>query len=669
MLINKSQLFRQDADEKLVELYLQNATVIDTYTLFDKDIQIGTSKWWMEWLQKTISAATLQKVIDSTMEKGHLTSTPLFVYDNLTNDERERFYKRVLGLHDGQSINLASLHPHVAEHIANGATSEAYSALIDDLNNVSGTGINSGDTPWEKLYRLIAKLPMTERMEEDFHALTWQLRQILRTEKTTPAIQSQTILNITNDLFYERLWENGSADIVRDVHDDFLNEMNIERLSSTSPFALERLYSNYLMYLSKALVNPKVDNGTRARMFDDLLSEKYGKVRNTLLASMLRSNLLPDRCIHRVVELACNTFPDGHEARSFLTAGQQEEMTIFLKDERLHENERMQLMRYCQSISPAYKFSSDADHDGLKFEIASALDKYTDGLFGASQNEIAAIFNSDDYTAISKKKECLTKYDNQLSALINSGLLEDSAMDHLVSVLVQSRVPSIIAMMAKNKNLPASSLMTAHEVSKKFSTEKMTEYGFISAMTALLTVYLNQHTPPAPIIRENIMRFIGGPELGAHHFGKSSFNLDTPTSMYSLIATMEYQSGDAFKMLDALFQRKLKKDDAEAVVNLAMTREIYPAILKGDDLELTKTANLLALAVQNCQIDEFDIKLLARINNPAQFHELANELLSNPDFSQRHLQASEMLMAEVLKRKVDSCSVPTMGIHRQRTAL
>ena len=669
MLINKSQLFRQDTDEKLVELYLQDATAIDTHTLFDKDIKMGTTKWWMEWLQKTISAATLQKVIDSTMEKGPLTSTPLFVYDNLTNDERERFYKRALGLHDGQSINLASLHPHVAEHIANGAISEAYNALVDDLNNASGTSINSGDTPWETLYRLIAKLPMTERMEEDFHALTWQLRQILRTEKTLPAIQSQNILNITSDLFYEKLWENGSADIVRDVHDDFLNEMNIEKSNGASPFDLERLYRNYLMYLSKALVNPKIDNGTRARMLDDLLSEKYGKVRNATLASMLRSTLLPDSHIHRVVELACNTFPDGNEASSFLTAGQQEEMSIFLKDERLHERERRQLMRYCQSISPTYELSPDADRDGLKSEIASALDKYTDGLFSASKNEIAAIFNGDNYTAISKKKECLSKYCNQLSALINGGLLEDSVMDHLVSILVQSRVPSVIAMMAKNKNLPASSLMIAHEISKNFSTEKMSVHNFTSVMTALLTVYLNQHTPPAAIIKDNIMRFIGGPDLGAYHFGKSSFNLDTPTTMYSLIATMEYQSGDAFKMLDALSQGKLKPDDAEVVVNLAMTREIYPAILKGDDLDLTKTANLLALAVQHCQIDEFDIKLLARINNPAQFDELANKLLSDPDFSQLHLQASEMLMAEVLKRKVDSCSVPTMGIHRQRTVL
>lgn len=670
MLINKPQLFSANADKDLVELCLNDMPVLNTSALFGKNIALATTDWWDEWLNKSLPKETLQKIIRSAMEKkDNLPSTARFIYRNLTDDDKELFYKRALGLHEQQSINLASLNPRVAEHIANGDILEAHRTLIDDLNIVSSAGINGGDTPWEKLHRLIIRMPMTERMENDFHALILQSRRILLSENIPLSKQSQTVNNITNELFYEKIWENGSTNIVREVHSEFVDELRIKKTNGTPPADLKSIYCEYFCYLCKALVNPNTDSQTRAAMLDDLLSVEYGEVGNATLISIMKSTLLPDSHIHRVAHLACNKFPDGNEARHLLTEGQKEHMAIFLKDERLHERERKQLMRYCQPISPVYAFSPDAGRDGLNAEIANALDKCTDGLFGSSQNEIAAIFNGNDTTMIAKKKGCLTKHANQLSTLINSGLLDDEAMDRLANIFVQSRVPSVIAMMAKNKNLPASSLLIAHEASKSFPAERMSEYNIISVMTSLLTVYLNQHTPPAHIIRENIMTYMGGNMLRAHDFGGSAFNLNTPTSMHSLIATMEYQPGDAFTMLGMLLQGEPKKDDIEVMVNLAMTREIYPAILKGDKLDLVKVADLLALAVQNCQLDEFDVKLLARISNSAQFLALANQLLSNPDFSLHHQQANETLMAEVLKRKVDSCSVQAMGIHRQRTVL
>lgn len=671
MLINKPQLFSANADKDLVELYLNDMPVLNTSALFGKNIALATTDWWDEWLNKSLPKETLQKIIRSAMEKkDNLPSTARLIYRNLTDDDKELFYKRALGLHEQQSINLASLNPRVAEHIANGDILEAHRTLIDDLNIVSSAGINGGDTPWEKLHRLIIRMPMTERMEEDFHALILQSRRILLSENVPPSKQSQTVRNITNELFYERLWENGSADTVREIHSEFVDEMCVNKKNGTHSANLNDIYREYFLYLCKALANPNTHSQTRTAMLDDLLSEKYGEVSNTTLISIMKSALLPDSHIHRVVCLACNKFPDGNEALHFLTAGQKEQMTIFLKDERLHERERKQLMRYCKPTSPGRAFLPDVGGKGLNSdEIIMALDKCTHGLFSSSQEDIASIFNGDDLSMIAKTKGSLFKYTVELSALFNSGLLDDAAMEHLTGIFVQSRIPSIINMMAENKNLPTSSLIVAHEISKGFSTERMSEHNLIASMVSLLTVYLKQHTPPTHILREIVFKYIGNGTLGADHFGSYKFNANTPISMSSLIAAMDYQPGDAFAMLDTLLQGEPEKDNTEILVNLAMTREIYPAILKGGELDLTKTAGLLALAVNNCQIDEFDVKMLARINNPAQFDELANELLSNPDFSQHHPQANEMLVAEVLKRKADLCTVPTMGIGRQRTVL
>lgn len=687
MLINKCKLFSDGSNQDLVKLYLDNVATLDLAALADIGDTKVTSSWWCDLLQKTVTNESLQQLAHAALDKGKTARyTNKFIYQNMTDEDRGRLYKRSIGLRDDQSFCLKDIFPQVAIHVADGEQEKAHAALLLALDD----NLNKGGEKWMELDWTISRLqPVPLSIQDDLHQLVLQLRQMLRAGHQQSYIQTRSMREIISGSHYAMLWENGSTDTVQLLHDEYLTSASQDP-SQTDTLIFDK---GYLDRVLMGIKNKNLDQTFRSKLFDALLGGKFGQADGYKVLPLLKSDLLPDEHFHQMVDYITTRKASGDDTILNISLGEQDSLLEFLKDERLLPEEIAELLKlskvmmhdYISFPNGVYKHARDLTPDELK----KKLNAYTSKLFAVKTDlEITALLCEGNEDLRNERKGSLARHRQPLRALLKNEVLSSTQLEQLTKIFIHSGLNAVISLLEANKNLPASILRQINEIAKAWPKDEMGDHDFKCAHLALIGISLSQQFPPADIIKKQILDYSGGDMLAAHDFGSWDRTAFIPTSMHALIAAMDYQPGDAFELLDTLLAKRpdwglpvdgqsnpeadasrAKMGLVEVLVNLAMTREIYPAILNGNDLDLNRTSNLLALAVRDCKIEMFDINLLSRMRNSDQFQVLANQLLTNPAFIQNHQQAYEGLIAGVLTRKANECGATTLEIGRKRTML
>lgn len=687
MLINKCKLFSDGSNQDLVKLYLDNVATLDLAALADVGDTKVTNSWWCDLLQKTVTNESLQQLAHAAIDKGKAARyTNKFIYQNMTDEDRGRLYKRAIGLRDDQSFCLKDIFPQVAIHVADGEPEKAHAALLQALDD----NLNKGGEKWMELDWTISRLqPVPLSIQDDLHQLVLQLRQMLRAGHHQSYIQTRSMVEIISGSHYAMLLQNGSADIVISLHDEYLAS------AAQNPSETEQLIFNegYLNLASIALKNTNLPKDFRAQLLDALLGGKFGEIKGYKLTPILKSELLPDEYVHQVVDYVSSNKNSRADVKMNLSMAEQRSLSEFLNDKRLSSKEVAQLIKakkitmhdYISFPKGEYKHACSLTPE----EIKRKLNAYTSKMFGVkTELEMTALLCEGDENLRNERKVSIARHRQPLAAIMKSEVLSDTQLEQLAKIFIHTSIHSVISLLVENKNLPASVVTKINEIAKGWSRDEIGQHNFADAHLALIGVNLSQQTLPSNIIKNQILDYLGGDMLSANKFEASERTGFIPTSMHALIAAMDYQPGDAFELLDTLLAKRpdwglpvdgqsnpeadasrAKMGLVEVLVNLAMTREIYPAILNGNDLDLNRTSNLLALAVRDCKIDGFDTHLLCRIRNRDQLKVLTDQLLNTPDFMQNHQQAYEGLIAGVLARKASDCAATTLEIGRKRTML
>lgn len=689
MLINKSQLFSAGGNQELVALYLEQLNEVDVEidinALADREpskIISDADDWWNEILQRKVSPASLQQLKDAAVMKGGIY-TAKWLYDSLTDNEQGEIYRLIFGIGGDTPFSLEHVLPNLADQLSRAAEAD-HDQIVTDWIDGSGS-------EWFliTLEVLIENQPIPKCIEADIHQLLMTIRSSLVAcyensgEAFYTSSKQQKELFI-DGMFNSLLWTHGSEDIVKTLNDEYLSQ---------KAFLDGSFNGGYIDRILLGIKNKNISHELRAQFLDVLLSDAHGNAERRKVFHILDGDILPDDYIHRVVQYVCNKRNDDDFVALILTPQGRDSLIKFMEDPRLDANHINDLKKLQPQIRHNLILQSDNKYKHAKQlteqEVINELSKLG---FGIKSHDSCADFdehlNAFFYEGEQNVLHELNKSKQTLAALINNSVMSDTQVAFMANLFISNKQSDLLSILIRGGDLPKYSLDEIDRGAMLLLGSELDESFIQNCIHIIYQIYLNQNQIPQDIIRRHIDLQLGATKLKKDAFGKWSADECPPVSMNSFIAALDYQQGDAFALLELLLQKRPEWDLAhyssrsqeddwkcaeaglvEVLVKLAMTREVYPAILSGNDLDTNKAATVLALAVRDSKIDEFDIDLLCRDENNDRFFMLANTLLNNPDFSQHHQIANELLMAEVLKRKVDSCAVPTFEIGRQRARL
>lgn len=687
MLINKLKLFSAGGNQDLVRLYLEHAFTFDSSVLMDLP-NSQAPEAWDDLLQKTVSADSLQQLSQAVLKsKTEVSVVAPFIYRRLTDEQQGLLWKKSLGLEAEQSISISTLFPDVEEALKTDGLEKARDTLIKQL---SGTWISSPIVErWLCLAECINDMPTPNCIEHDIHQMSLQLRRILLSREIKREIHPEIAINITSGFIYENLLQHGSEKIVRALNDERL--LDFDNLSQNKERADWNL--KHLECIVLGIKNTKLSQELRESFLDDLLSGKYGAIEQSKAASLLNPDLLPGDYVHDMIRYVCKT--GSRDIKSSFSISQEDapNITRLLDDPRLTQKEISRLIFTCNFIKnnfvkqPDYTFKHVKDLTPL--DISQELSRCTSGIIEPSSNShsLKALFQTMNEDEISEAKYIVDENYHQLSALIENNSLNDEQFLQLANLFMVIESPKLIGDLQAKRDASPDLLSKIDESIQVYLEIKNGDINSHLCIERFYQFYFCQDVLPTDLLAKHFDMQMGLKSMNASHYGLWPSSEGSPISIQSFIAAMDYQPGNAFSLLDALFKKRpewdishyIKQGDedhgclragfTESLVTLAMTREIYPAILSGAPLDLEQAESVFALAVRDCKIGGFDIELLSRDADTERFYALAELLLENPDFSQHHQQANELLLAKVLTRKTDSLALPSLSIGKQRAML
>lgn len=692
MLINKSQLFSAGGNQELVALYLEQLNEVDVEidinALADREpskIISDADDWWNEILQRKVSPASLQQLKDAAVMKGGIY-TAKWLYDSLTDNEQGEIYRLIFGIGGDTPFSLEHVLPNLADQLSRAAEAD-HDQIVTDWIDGSGS-------EWFliTLEVLIENQPIPKCIEADIHQLLMTIRSSLVAcyensgEVFYTSSKQQKELFI-DGMFNSLLWTHGSEDIVKTLNDEYLSQ---------KAFLDWRFDGGYIERILSGIENKNISHELRVQFLDALLSDAHGNAARKKVFHILDGDILPDDYIHKVAQYICSKKNKYDSAELMLTSQEIDFLEKFMEDPRLDANDIKNLEMLSQEVRhklvlrPANQYKHAKDLTEL--ELAEELSKCTDGVvspdsFVDSANYALLESYMDKYFTL-EMTSAMRNSAKKLSAIIKAAPMSDEQILQLANALLLGRRSDFLPLFQGRKDLSDSLLRKINQNLMQYMGGKSDEISIERCTKFIYQIFISQNKIPQDIIRQHLELQLGATKLVKDGFGTWPITESPPVSMNSFIAALDYQQGDAFALLDLLLQKRPEWDLAhyssrsqeddwkcaeaglvEVLVKLAMTREVYPAILSGNDLDTNKAATVLALAVRDCKIDEFDIDLLCRDENNDRFFLLANTLLNNPDFSQHHQQASEQLLAKVLKRKTDLLAPPSLSISTQRTML
>lgn len=693
MLINKSQLFSAGGNQDLVALYLEQLVdaveEIDMNALADRNPSQSTPQmddWWGEILQKNVSPASLQQLKDAAVMKGGIY-TAKWLYDSLTDDEQGEIYRLIFGIGGNTPFSLEHVLPSLADQLSRAAEVD-HDQIVTDW--VDGSG-----SEWFviTLEELIEHSPIPKCIENDVHQLILTIRRSLVSCYkgsdnecfTNGKLKMECFLN---GPFNTLLWTHGSEDIVRELDEEYLSR------NASPDWCLEGGYIDMVLF---GIKNKNVGHELRARFLDTLLNDVHGEAAKRKVFNILDSNILPDEHIHRVVKYICNQKNEKDFIEPNLSHKELDSLIKFMDDPRLDASDINDLKKLHPQIrhnlvaQPVgkYKHAKNLTELDLINELRKCTNGFVspDGFFVNSADYAAFEIYMDKYFT-AEMMSAMRNSSQTLSAITKFAPMSDEQVLQLVNAFLLVGQFDYLSEFKGRKDLPDDLLRRINHNVMQFMGGKSDETFIHRCAKIIYQIYLSQNEIPQDIIRQHLALQLGATNIQKDNFGNWPTTEGPPVSMNAFIAAMDYQQGDAFALLDLLLQKRpewdlahyssrSKEDDrgcseaglTEVFVKLAMTREVYPAILSGSDLDIAKAASVLAFAVRDCKLDEFDIELLSRDADTDRFYALAELLLENPDFSQHHQQANELLLAKVLKRKTDSLALPSLSIGKQQAML
>lgn len=684
MLINKLKLFSAGGNQDLVRFYLEHAFNFDSSVLMDLPNSHDPNSW-NELLKKTVSANSIKQLTLAALKsETEAISVAPFIYQHLTDEQKGELWKKAINLNSQQSISLSTLFPNVEKDLKTDGIEKARETLIKYLsgNLMTSPAVNHFAT----LVEYVEEMQVPSSIESDLHKVLLMLRKILL---SSAGEEQGYISKITSGLFYHNLWRHGDEEAVTAINNEKLMEID----NSIQSDECKKWNAKYLECIVLGIKNTKLSQELRESFLDDLLSGKYGAIEQSKAASLLNPDLLPGDYVHDMIRYVCKT--GSRDIKSSFGVSQKDasNITRLLDDPRLKQKEISQLIHTCNFIKNNFIKQPDHTYKHVKhltpLDISLELSKCTGGIIesGGNSHSLKTLFETMNEYEVSKAKYFIDESYHQLSALIENNLLNDEQFLQLVNLFMVIESPKLLGDLKAKRDASPDLLSKIDESLQVYLEKRCGDINSHLCIEKIYQFYFCQDVLPTDLLAKHFDMQMSLKSMNASHYGFWPTSESTPISIQSFIAAMDYQPGDAFSLLDGLFKKRpewdlcnyIKRGDkdhsclqsgfTESLVKLAMTKEIYPAILNGAPLDLKQVASVLALAVRDCKIDKFDIELLSRDADTDRFYALAELLLENPDFSQHHQQASELLLAKVLKRKTDLLVPPSLSISTQRTML
>lgn len=682
MLINNCKLFSAGANLTLARMYLEQLPEIRRHDVIDVQADVnfkshtwGSSSmdnaWWDGLLSKKVTPEALALLTEMAMKKRSV-NTAEFILERLTEDDKARMYKWALGLKDEQDISMENLLAKVGfvstERNGHQLYEATYNAMRED---------------YFTLRELNQKLPVPQSIEDDFHQLIWRVRHIFR--HLSPDASGRLL--VPEDLmarefitggFNAMLWREGSEAIVTVLDEEYRTSPSLSHSGSVSLHFNEG-YRNCILL---ALQNERLSQAMKTKYFDALLDDTYGQMGKSSLIPVMQSHLLPDEYIHKMVAylLGQGEELDEHGKLS-ISKVHQANFISFFSDPRLSDKERKKLIRLKTSLmhdhleqpNSTYKHARDLAPEDVARELSQSTKGYVaPGSVSSDYDDLRKALDGETILAL---EDLLLESEQELTALIKNGCLNDEQIHQLINIFMVINAPKLFDIFNKNGNLPLGLLSNIEDVicDRANVDNKPISSQHDHFLQKICQLYLVQDELPDRLLKKFIGEHLNRYLLGAEKSEDWQVNsASIPVSLNSVIAAMDYHPGDALKLFQWHVPEQYDKGvnrKVEVIVKLAMTREVYPAIIEGRRLNMQQVSDLLKAAVQYCKVDEFDVQVLSKLQDAEQFTELASVLLDDPLFMQTHKHAYEVLMAEVLKRKTEASVAPTMATNRKRIVI
>ncbi|MFM5296743.1 hypothetical protein ACEUAI_21150 [Aeromonas veronii] len=704
MLISKCKLFSEGADLQLAKLYLEQC---DDLTLDELTDQSGATKmepWWGGLLARTVTDEMQQLLSVVAMNKRSL-QTADFIFERLSEDDKVRMYRWALGLQDEQPISLDSMLRNVGYSELGSTPVERYNAVslaMQGSNQIALNGRESKELPWLGLTDLTYKLPIPASIRDDVHQLIWQVRGILQAGTSGQPSLNRSNTSLEREFFTGTfktlLWREGCDDIVKSLDDEY------KLILATGERSEDEVNKSHLEYLLLALQNENLSENLKSEFLNKLFGNAYGQARPSDLVPLFRDGAIPDSYLPSVVDYyLCRGRHNNKAAKNeALSSANYDLLYRFLNSGRLSDDDRLAIIKAPGNSSLMHDFIEmpDATYKHAKHltveEIAFQLSQCTQGYIavdGTSQNYASLCEEIVHHERISLKAT-LEKNTQKLNAIIGNCNLSTKQIIQIANLFLVISAPKMMGIFVGKQTL-ADSTVSALYNHLKNQPDDLSYEQRSNINTAILKVgqiYLCNKGISDEQLKRYLDEQLMNRELLAHRAGNWEVTSTlVPISLDSLVATIDYQPGYAFELIDQFMQRHeelaAKATDCtwdaasfhaglsdesskmDTLIKLAMTREIYPAIINGREMDLPLCERMLKLAVAHSRIEEFDVQVLCKIKNPDHFLRLANALFAEPGFMQSHQQAYEELTASVLKRKTSEAMASMTPENRARPCL
>lgn len=701
MLISKCKLFSEGADLQLAKLYLEQCDDLTQEDLTDQSGSAKMEAWWGGLLARTVTDEMQQLLSVVAMSKRSL-QTADFIFERLSEDDKVRMYKWALGLQDGQPISLDSMLRNVGYSELGSTPAERYNAVSLAMQGGDKIALNRDELPWLGLTDLTYKLPIPASIRDDVHQLIWQVRGILQAGASGQPSLNRSDKGLEREFFTGTfktlLWREGSNDIVKSLDDEY------KLILATGELSEDEVNKSHLEYLLLALQNKNLSEKMRSGFCETLLNDTYGRARLSDLVPLLCSDTISEKYFPDVIDyyLCRGRYSQFASLHEHLTSDGYGLLAKFMNKEHLSDDDRRAFIKTRKTTSFMHDFIEmpDATYKHAKVltseEIAFQLSKCTKGYMtsdGEARNYVSLDEEIAHHEAISLK-DTLEKNAQKLNAIIGNCTLSSEQIIQLANLFLVAGSPRLMGWFVGKQILTDSTLSELYNHLNNQPDDLSYEQrsNINAAILKVGQIYLDNQGISAEQLKRYLDDQLMNRELLAHRAGNWEVTSTlVPISLDSLVATIDYQPGYVFELIDQFMQRHdelaAKATDCtwdaasfhaglsdesgkmDTLIKLAMTREIYPAIIHGRELDLPLCERMLKLAVAHSRIEEFDVQLLSKIKNPDHFLRLANALFSEPGFMQSHQQAYEELTASVLKRKTSEAMASITPESRSRPCL
>lgn len=660
MLINKSQLFTHGADPQLLKLYLAHNINLGPEGLVDG---CGTEEkeygWQMDVLDRKMSPEARQALTDALIDEP-VTFAAKPILGSLNDEQLGAMYRWALGLRRDQSISLDNVLANI-----NGSQ---FASKPDAISSLSEN--------WWRLKELISKLPVPQRDMQDLCRLIWQVRLIFTNEGATGSTFTQQ--SFVRGDFYKFLVRNADDEIITALEDGLLSSASTSKDKNQG-------YLNFYRHLAlSALENPNVSNSLKGRFFDVLLEDAYREMDPKSMVPLLKSELLPDAYFTRWVDRFIDRLEAGNTVSRKIPISYEPQFNAFLQDDRLDGKRRDKLLGLCYDTMHDYLMLADESYKHAKDltpeEVGFVLARCTNNLvvpggLSSSYQKLSESIPKGSKDFLQLKEQVVNEH-YALVALTVNNMLSDEQIHQLMNVFRLVNTASMVNVFIKNRSI---SRRLIEEIAGPIEGRHHNpdETGLESGvfLKKLCQLMLNQYEAPQDLLKAFLEKYMVDLSLRMDMDNKTDTivaPLNIPVSVNGLLLAIDYEPGYAFKLIEQFLKDKVHfhldldapRNTADvnilgSFVKLAMTREVYPALLNDKPLEQAVLHQTLALAVRDCELDNFDIEVLRSINSREQFKAVADLLFGNPLFEAKHPEAYEALTAEVLKRKTAAiCAEP-----------